>query len=438
VNLFERVSRSAQVTRTATRVFASHRWNSFRSKALPPDEAERRLAALHRENAERIYQTVTELRGLLIKVGQIMGARADIFPDEYVEILSRLHDEVPPHPFPIIREAVERELQEPLESVFAEFSPEPIASASLAQVHKARLKDGREAAVKVQYPEIEEIVRVDLQNVRLLVRAANRLIRDFDLTPIVEELNANVPLELDFLNEGRNAEITAANFAGNDEFIVPRIYWEHTTRRVLTMEFVHGIKITDRTGLEQAGIDPQDVASLLANGYMRQIFSHGFFHADPHPGNLFVQPGPKLVIVDFGLAKKLSPEFVQGFIRLTTALVAGDSAALARSFRELGFKTRRPDDTIFEALGEAMVTRLSRNGEFSRDRQMLLEFQQRMLRIFRENPVVRVPGEFLLIGRVMGLLSGVGAQLGSKVNLLDVVGGMLAEQGHTQAPASPS
>jgi predicted unusual protein kinase regulating ubiquinone biosynthesis (AarF/ABC1/UbiB family) len=434
VNIFERVSRSARVTRTAARVFASYRWNSFRSQALPTDEAERRLAALHRENAEIIYETVTDLRGLLIKVGQIMGARADIFPDEYVEILSRLHDTVPPHPFPVIREAVERELQSPLESIFTKFSAEPIASASLAQVHRARLKDGREAAVKVQYPEIEEIVRVDLQNVRLLVRAANRFIRDFDLTPIVEELNANVPLELDFLNEGRNAEITAANFSEHDDFIVPKIYWEHTTRRVLTMEFVHGIKITDRAGLERAGIDPQDVASLLANGYMRQIFEHGFFHADPHPGNLFVQPGPKLVIVDFGLAKKLSPEFVQGFFRLTTALVAGDSAALARSFRELGFKTRRADDTIFEALGEAMVTRLSRNGEFSRDRQMLLEFQQRMLRIFRENPVVRVPGEFLLIGRVMGLLSGVGAQLGSKVNLLDVVGGLLDERAESAIP----
>jgi predicted unusual protein kinase regulating ubiquinone biosynthesis (AarF/ABC1/UbiB family) len=191
------------------------------------------------------------------------------------------------------------------------------------------------------------------------------------------------------------------------------------------MEFVEGIKITDMAALAAAGIDRNAVAKLLADSYMRQIFAHGFFHADPHPGNLFVQPGPKLVIVDFGMAKQLSPGFLRGFVRLTTALVAADSHALAQAFRELGFRTRKPDDTVFEALGEAMVQRLSRNGEFNRDKQMLMDFQDRMLRIFRENPVVQVPGEFLYIGRVMGLLGGLGAQLGSQVNMLDVIGAQL-------------
>ncbi len=409
----------------AARILLGYRWLAWRNRRLPPEEAQRRLADYHRRSAERILETATRLQGLLIKVGQLIGARADIFPDEYVEVLSRLHDAVPPHPYSVIQQAVERELGAPLLEIFADFSPAPIASASLAQVHRARLHDGRVVAVKVQYPEIEAIVRVDLQNIRLLARIGGRLLRDFDLTPIIDELNANVPLELDFINEGHNAEATAHNFADRDDIIVPGIYWEYTTKLVNTMEFDHGVKIKDLPALDAAGIDRQAVARLLAESYVQQIFTHGFFHADPHPGNLFVRPGPKLVIVDFGLAKQLSPGFLQGFVRLTAALITANSAAVAQAFRDLGFRTRHADDAAFEAMGEAMVTRLSHNEEFSRDRQLVLQFNQRMMRVFRENPLVRVPGDFLLVGRVLGLLGGLGAQLGSQVNLLDVLGAQL-------------
>jgi ubiquinone biosynthesis protein len=255
--------------------------------------------------------------------------------------------------------------------------------------------------------------------------------RDFDFSSISDELSANIPLELDFIHEGHNAEAAARNFAGSDDIIVPEIYWDYTTRRVLTMEYLEGIKITDLASIDAAGIDRQAIAQLLAESYLRQIFAHGFFHADPHPGNLFVRAGPKLVIVDFGLAKQLDPRFLQGFLRLTTALLTADKASFVRSFRELGFQTRKADDRVFEVLGEAMVTRLSRNGDFNRDREMLAQFNERMMRIFRENPLVRVPGEFLYIGRVMGLLGGLGAQLGSEVNLLDVIGGLLPQEART-------
>ena len=425
MNPVQRLRRSSRVTRTAARIFVGYRWRGWRDRKEPGEEARRRLAEHHRHSAEEIFRTATELRGLLIKVGQLIGARADIFPEEYVEVLSRLHDTVPPRPFPVVRQAIEGELRRPIAEVFAELSDVPIASASLAQVHRGRLHDGREVAVKVQYPDIEEIVHVDLQNMRMLGALGNRVLRDFDFSPIIEELTANIPLELDFINEGRNAERTARNFAGQDDIIVPKIYWEYTTRKLLVMEFVEGIKVTDFARLDAAGISRQEVARLVSEKYVRQIFAHGFFHADPHPGNLFIQPGPKLVIVDFGLAKQLEPAFLRGFVRLLTALMAQDKAGLAQAFRDLGFKTKRQDDAVFDALGEALITRLSRNGEFNRDRALLMEFQERMMRILRENPVVRVPGEFLYIGRVMGLLGGLGAQLGSEVNVLDVLGAEL-------------
>ena len=420
MNAPERLARSARVGWLAATIMIGYRWLGWRNRRRTPEEAELKLANYHRRSAQRILELATNIQGLLIKVGQIIGTRADVFPDEYIEVLSQLHDAVPPHPYPVIRAVIERELGAPLEKTFAEFEVEPIAAASLAQVHRGRLHDGREVAVKVQYPEIEAIVKLDLQNIRLLVRVANRLLRDIDLTPIVDEMSANVPLELDFIHEGHNAEQTAQNFADRDDVIVPRIYWEHTTKRVLTMEFLDGIKITDMAAIDAAGIEKQAIARLLGQSYSRQIFAHGFFHADPHPGNLFVRPGPKLIIVDFGLAKQLPAGFVQGFTRLTGALVAANSTAVAQAFRDLGFRARHEDDTVFEAMGEAMVARLSKNGEFSQDRQMMIEFQERMMRVFRENPIVRVPGEFLLLGRVMGLLSGLSAQLGYQVNLLDI------------------
>ena len=426
MNPIQRFRRSSRVSRMAALIFLGYRWRAWRDRQLSNEEAQRRLSDYHRRSAQQILATATELRGLLIKVGQLIGARADIFPDEYVEVLSQLHDTVPPQPFSVIRRAIEGELHCPIEEVFAELSPVPIAAASLAQVHRGRLLDGRDVAVKVQYPDIEEIVRVDLQNVRMLGRVGTRVLRDFDLMPIVEELATNIPLELDFINEGHNAEAAARNFAEQDDIIVPKIYWEHTTRRLLIMEFVEGIKITDFGGLDAAGIDRQAVARLLAESYVRQIFAHGFFHADPHPGNLFIQPGPKLVIVDFGLAKQLEPRFLQGFVRLITSLLTEDRANLAQAFRDLGFRTRHADDSVFDALGEALITRFERNGEFNRDRALLMEFQNRLMRILRENPVVRVPGEFLYIGRVIGLLGGLGAQLGSEVNILDVLGAQMA------------
>jgi aarF domain-containing kinase len=425
MNPIVRARRSSRVGRLAAGIYAGYRWRSWRDRALNEDDIKRRLSEYHRQSAEKILKTATDLRGLLIKVGQLIGARADLFPDEYIEVLSQLHDTVPPKPYPVIREAIERELRRPIPAVFAELGETPIASASLAQVHRGRLHDGRDVAVKVQYPDIEEIVNVDLQNMRILGQVGTRVLRDFDVMSIVDELTTNIPFELDFINEGRNAETTARNFAGQTDIVVPKIYWDYTTRRVLTMEFIEGIKITDMAALDAAGIERQAVAKLLTESYVRQIFTHGFFHADPHPGNLFIQPGPKLVIVDFGLAKQLDPAFLKGFVKLIVALLNQDKAGLAAAFRELGFRTKRHDDAVFDALGEALLTRLERNDEFNSDKRLLMEFQGRMMQILRENPVVRVPGEFLYIGRVMGLLGGLEAQLGSEVNIIDVLGAQL-------------
>lgn len=369
-----------------------------------------------------MYNTAVALRGVLIKTGQFLSGRPDILPDEYVAVLSQLQDRVPPEPFSVIRGVIEAELRGPLEDTFGDFQEEPIASASLAQVHRARLKDGREAAVKVQYPGIAQIVDIDLANLTFFIRVLNRLEKSMDYTFVAEELRANIPKELDFINEGRNAERMARDFHEDADILVPTIYWEHTTRRVLTMEYMDGIKITDVDAMKAAAIDNRAVAELLVKSYARQIIRHGFFHADPHPGNLFVRPGPQLVFVDFGQAKELSTKFSRLFAVLANAIFAADDATMGDAFRELGFRTKEDGHDGYVALGNAyagdMLRASSDTGYIDVD--MATRSYEKIVRLLRQNPLVAFPSEMLLVGRVFGLLSGLSKHLDAQTNLQEV------------------
>jgi len=235
MRITKRASRWFGVSTLAARVYLGYKSITVREKRFGLKDAARRRSRHHSWSAQRIYETAIRRQGLLIKFGQALGSRPDMIPDEYIDVLSRLQDQVPPRPFAVIRRAVEGELGRPLEDVFAWFEEKAIASASLAQVHKAALKDGRVVAVKVQYPGIQEIVENDLANIRFLLRILSRVERNLDFTPIIEEISQTAPQELDFINEGHNAELIASNFGDRRDVIVPKIVWEYSTRRVLTM-----------------------------------------------------------------------------------------------------------------------------------------------------------------------------------------------------------
>jgi predicted unusual protein kinase regulating ubiquinone biosynthesis (AarF/ABC1/UbiB family) len=404
------------------RVFVGYKLISLREKRKGTDWGEARRERHHAWSANRFYETAVRNQGLMIKTGQFLGSRPDVLPDAYVDVLSRLHDEVPPEPFEIIKADVERELGAPLHEVFAEFDPEPVASASLAQVHRAVLKDGRVAAVKVQYPGIEHIVNIDLANLSFFIGVLNKLDGTMDYRFVAEEMRKNIPLELDFINEGHNAERIATNFAGVEDIVVPKIYWEHTTRRVLTMEYIDGVKITDAEGMRARGIDPPDVAKILLFAFSEMILNQGFFHADPHPGNLMVLPGPKLVLIDFGQAKELGPEFREVFVRFTKALFNDDLQSMGVAFRDMGFRTKQDTAEGYEQLGDAYVGRVARqmnqSGAGWAEGEVFEESYQDALRVLKNNRLTAVPSELLLVGRVMGLLNGLSKTLQSQTNML--------------------
>jgi ubiquinone biosynthesis protein len=418
---FARTWRFVSVAWVAALIYIGYKSIQLRASVLGDSRKEERYRRQDARAARMLYKAAVRLQGMLIKACQFIATRADVLPEAWVHTLSGLHDSVPPRPFASIRARVERELGAPLESVFAEFNPEPIASASLAQVHAATLIDGRRCAVKVQYPGIEGIVRADLRNLAFILRVLAWLERDFDFRILSREAFKYIPMELDFEHEALNCETIARNLSARPDVVVPRVYREFTTRRLLVMELIDGIKVTDLEALERAGIDKHAVAQKLMEVFCEQVLRDGFFHADPHPGNVMVQPGPRLVLLDFGLAKDFSPQFREGIVRLTFSILVSDRKGIADAFEQLGFRTRDGSSETLVTLADVMLGNTVRRGRAYADKQLIQEFSHDLPRALRINPIIEVPADVLLVTRVMGLLSGLGKTLDSRVDLMATI-----------------
>jgi len=416
-----RVWRFVNIAWVAATIYAGYKSIQLWSRIAGDARKEERYRRQDGRAARALYRSAVRLQGMLIKACQFIGTRADVLPDAWVSTLSSLHDHVPPRPFAAIRERVERELGRPLDVIFAEFDPQPLASASLAQVHVARLHDGRRCAVKVQYPGIEGLVRADLRNLAVILRVLAWLEHDFDFRVLMREAFKYIPMELDFEHEADNCETIARNLAARADVVVPRVYREFSTRRVLVMELIEGIKITDVAALERAGIDKHAVAQKLMEVFCEQVLRDGFFHADPHPGNVMVQPGPRLVLLDFGLAKDFPPRFRDGIVRLTFSILVADNAGIAAAFELLGFRTRDGSPETLITLANLLLGNTVRRGRAYADKRLIEEFSEELPRALRVNPIVEVPADVLLVTRVMGLLSGLGKTLDSRVDLFATI-----------------
>lgn len=416
-----RLRRSLRVFRLAVQLWVLYKVPAFarRLRGLPP-ATEEELAPRHERAAGWILACALDLRGVIIKMCQAVATRSDVFPPAFVKKLEQCHDAVPPRPFDAVKRVVEGELGKPLDAVFSEFSETPLASASLAQVHAATLRDGRPVAVKVQYPDIERIVHTDLRNMRRACIVYERFDpQPLELLPLLTELTTHLGYELDFVREADSAERVRALFAEDPHVWIPEVIREWSTRRVLVMERVSGIKITDVERLRAAGLDPRDVVQDLMQVYVRMILAAGFFQADPHPGNLMVTPDRRLIVLDFGLSKELPEGYGLGLFELMFSLMTLNEAAMIRAFEQLGFETKTGDPTTYVAIARRMLRR-SDTGTF--EGEFTEEMTDELFDAIRENPVVRVPSDFVLVGRVFAFLSGIAHTLGSRANVLAAMG----------------
>ncbi|MET4783743.1 AarF/UbiB family protein [Glaciihabitans sp. UYNi722] len=405
------------------------RWLADRSRA-------KRVQRL----ARRFHALAADLGGLMIKVGQFLSSRLDILPPEITRELEGLQDEVAPESFENIRRQAEAELGMPLEQAYAAFEPVPIAAASLGQAHSARLSPAiaadvgfEDVVVKVQRPGIEQIVAIDLSALRRVARWLSRVklvSTRADAPALVEEFAATSLEEIDYLHEAANAERFAEDFANDSRIAAPVIVWDRTALRVLTLSDVTAIKISDIEGLTTAGIDPAAVAQELARSTFQQIFVAGFFHADPHPGNIFVTPGPsgsgenwRLTYVDFGMMGEISDSLRSGLRDFILAAVGRNGRALVTSLERLGVLLKSADTEELERAMTALFDRFGGMGVAELqtiDPRELQEFAKGFGETIRTLPF-QLPENFLLLVRTISLISGVTSALNKDFNMWDSV-----------------
>lgn len=377
---------------------------------LTPSRFRRRPAVESEKSAaEHSRLALEELGPTFVKLGQILSTRPDLLPPSFLEEMSRLQDDVPPAPWNQIKIVLESELNGPLDEFFTDFNPVPLAAASLAQVHAASLPDGSKVVVKIQRPNIEKTINLDLDILYDMARLAKgRLpIGDIDLVELAEEFALTLRSELDYRREGHNADRFRKNFEGEPFIYVPKVYWDYTTRKVLVQEQIFGIKINDIEAIDAAGHDRHQLALNSARFIVKEILEDGFFHADPHPGNIFVMDGGVIGIMDFGTVGHLDPNDRASLVRLYVTAVRLDTVSLVEQLIQVGVADANLDRPALQ-----------------RDiRRLLLKYHGLPLQDVRAGDVMeslrpiiyqhrlRLPSNFWLLAKTLVMMEGVGLKL---------------------------
>jgi len=371
------------------------------------------------KRAEKLRKILTKLGPTFIKVGQALSTRPDLIRKDFLEELIKLQDQLPPFENEIAFEIIERELDLKIKEAYREISSNPVAAASLGQVYKAVLHTGEEVAVKVQRPNLLPVISLDLY----LMRLASSWVAPFlplnlghDLGLIVDEFGIKLFEEIDYINEGRNAEKFATNFLGDKEVKVPCIYWHYTSHHVLTLEWINGYKLNDLDGIQAAGLDFSEIIRIGVTSGLKQLLEHGFFHADPHPGNLFAMTDGRMAYIDFGMMDQLAEDTKETIASSVVQLINRDYTALAKDFVNLGFLTPETDITpIIPALEKVLGSAIGQSvGDFN-FKTITDDFSELMY----EYPF-RVPAKFALIIRSLVTQEGLALSLNPDFRIVEV------------------
>lgn len=414
-------------------VIGSYLWFSFLRRMLGSGWAAAREGVVHARNAVRVERTIVELQGLFIKVGQLLSIMANFLPREFRSGLEGLQDQVPPRPFSEIAARIEGALGRPLDEVFSRISEEPLASASLGQVHEAWLSDGTRVAVKVQHQNIDEIVQLDLRTIRRIMSIVTWFLPIRGLDAYYHQIRVMILEELDFLREMRNIERIAACFAKRKDVRFPRPVEELCSERVMVTTFVEGTKVGDTTQLDAKKIDRKALSRKIVEVFCQQIFVDGVYHADPHPGNMLVGEDGALVLLDFGAVAELSPQMREGIPEFLEAVIRRDTDAIIKALRKMGFLARTDSIDVSEKVIEFFHQRFQEEIKIEsfnlkdikidpqKGIESLVDLRKMNIGLRELSGAFHVPRDFVLLERTILLLTGVCTQLDPEMSPMEVI-----------------
>jgi predicted unusual protein kinase regulating ubiquinone biosynthesis (AarF/ABC1/UbiB family) len=394
-------------------------WRYSKPWSYPGGMTEAKQAARRKAQAIWIRTTFLDLGPTFIKVGQLFSTRADIFSTEYVEELSKLQDKVPAFSYEQVEGIIEQELGKPISSLFQDFEPVPLAAASLGQVHKATLYTGESVVVKVQRPGLKKLFEIDLDILKGIARYFQnhpKWGRGRDWMGIYEECCRILWEEIDYLNEGRNADTFRRNFRIYDWVKVPRVYWRYATSRVITLEYLPGIKVSQYEALEAAGVDRKAIARYGAQAYLHQLLNNGFFHADPHPGNLAVSPDGALIFYDFGMMGTIKSNVREGLMETLFGIAQKDGDRVVKSLIDLG--AIAPVDDM-GPVRRSVQYMLDNFMDKPFENQSVAAISEDLYELAYDQPF-RFPATFTFVMRAFSTLEGVGKGLDPEFNFMEV------------------
>jgi predicted unusual protein kinase regulating ubiquinone biosynthesis (AarF/ABC1/UbiB family) len=416
------------------KVMMSYLWLGVKNKLFGDGRMRSVRELCHRRNARRIEKTISELKGLFIKVGQTLSIMTNFLPPALTEGLEGLQDDVPAHSYDEIEERFQQEFGKGPKEMFQDFEEAPIASASLGQVHRAKLADGTLVAVKVQYPEIDKVVAVDLRIMKRIFGLLHFFFPGYGMKEVYLEIADMVAQELDYQYEGKNLEEVKENFREDPDFLFPDVFWDHSTTKILTLRFMEGIKITEAKQLQAKGVDLRALAEMLIRGYCKQIFEDGVYHADPHPGNLMVQVRPdgsfKIILVDFGAIARINEKMKAGITLFAEGLIKKDTRILSNARRQMGFVAREDEEEAFDRLVEYFYSKLSSlkvenfkelNLQQFHNIEDLIELKKLNISFSDLMNSFHVPRDWVLLERTLLLALGLTSHLDPKLNPIEII-----------------
>ncbi len=429
--IYSRSWRQRKAYWTATVVMMSYARLYLLGKIFGKRYYEKRIAALHLKNANRVKRAILQLEGLVIKVGQLLSILTNFLPEAFQEPLEALQNQLPARPLSEIRQRISTELGQPPEELFAEFDEKPLASASIGQAHKARLKEGTVVVIKVQHANIEDVADVDLDIIRRLTKLIARFFNINGMEHAYEQVRKMIEEELDFEQEARSMMQIREQLAEEEGFQIPQVHADYSTKRVLTTTFHAGVKISELAQLDSWKINRKALAERLVHAYCQMVFTNGFYHADPHPGNILVQENGDLVLLDFGAVASLRPEMRTGFLELIEAAATNNTDKIISALKSLGFiaggkESEQIAEKVIDAFRNFLQNEVQFDGLNFKDIKVN-PFETSLFNLMSEiglrslTNTIQVPKDYVLLNRMVTLLLGICNSLDSQVNPLHVV-----------------